>query len=30
MSWASNIGWAMIGALVVFTIFNDVLRLIRR
>jgi regulator of sigma E protease len=30
MTWAANIGWAMIGLLVLFTIFNDILRLIRR
>jgi regulator of sigma E protease len=30
MSWAANIGWVMIGALVLFTIFNDVLRLVRK
>ena len=30
LSWAAGIGWAMIGALVLFTIFNDVLRLIRK
>jgi regulator of sigma E protease len=30
MSWAGNIGWVLIGALVLFTIFNDVLRLIRK
>jgi regulator of sigma E protease len=30
MTWAANIGWAMIGALILFTIFNDVLRLIRK
>ncbi len=30
MTWAANIGWAMIGLLVLFTLFNDLLRLIRR
>jgi regulator of sigma E protease len=30
LSWAAGIGWAMIGALVLFTIFNDVLKLIRK
>ena len=30
LNWAANIGWVMIGALVLFTIFNDVLRLIRK
>ena len=30
LSWAAGIGWAMIGALAVFTIFNDILRLIRK
>jgi regulator of sigma E protease len=30
MTWAGNIGWALIGLLIAFTIFNDVLRLIRR
>jgi len=30
LSWASGIGWAMIGALIAFTVFNDILRLIRR
>lgn len=29
-NWAAGIGWAMIGALVLFTIFNDVLRLVRK
>jgi regulator of sigma E protease len=29
-NWAGYVGWAMIGLLVLFTIFNDVLRLIRR
>lgn len=29
-NWAGYIGWAMIGLLVLFTIFNDVLRLIRK
>jgi regulator of sigma E protease len=29
-NWAAGIGWAMIGALVLFTIFNDVLKLIRK
>jgi len=30
LSWAAGIGWVMIGALAVFTIFNDILRLIRK
>jgi len=30
LGWAAGVGWVMIGALVVFTIFNDILRLIRR
>ena len=30
LSWAAGIGWAMIGALIAFTVFNDILRLIRR
>jgi len=30
LSWAAGIGWAMIGALALFTIFNDILRLIRK
>ena len=30
LSWAAGIGWAMIGALVAFTVFNDILKLIRR
>jgi regulator of sigma E protease len=30
LSWAAGIGWVMIGALVLFTIFNDILKLIRR
>ena len=30
LNWAAGVGWAMIGALVLFTIFNDVLRLIRK
>ena len=29
-NWAGYIGWAMIGLLVLFTIFNDILRLIRK
>ncbi len=30
LTWAANIGWALIGLLIVFTIFNDILRLIRK
>lgn len=30
LTWAANVGWVMIGVLIVFTIFNDVLRLVRR
>jgi regulator of sigma E protease len=30
LNWAAGVGWAMIGALVVFTIFNDILKLIRK
>jgi regulator of sigma E protease len=30
LSWAAGVGWVLIGALVVFTIFNDILRLIRK
>jgi regulator of sigma E protease len=30
LNWAAGIGWAMIGALVVFTIFNDILKLIHK
>lgn len=30
LSWAGNIGWLLIGALVLLTIFNDVLRLVRK
>jgi len=30
LNWAAGVGWAMIGALVLFTIFNDILKLIRR
>ncbi len=30
LSWAAGVGWVMIGALVVFTIFNDIMRLIRK
>jgi regulator of sigma E protease len=30
LGWAAGIGWAMIGALIVFTVFNDILRLIHR
>jgi regulator of sigma E protease len=30
LSWAAGIGWTMIGALVIFTVFNDILRLIHR
>ena len=29
LTWAANIGWLMIGALILFTVFNDILRLIR-
>ncbi len=30
LAWASNIGWALIGLLIVFTLFNDIIRLIRK
>ena len=30
LGWAAGVGWVMIGALVVFTIFNDILRLLRK
>lgn len=30
LTWAANIGWALIGLLIVFTIFNDIIRLIRK
>jgi len=30
IAWAANIGWVLIGLLIIFTIFNDVLRLIRK
>ncbi|MEO0081004.1 MAG: RIP metalloprotease RseP [candidate division WOR-3 bacterium] len=30
LTWASNIGWLLIGTLVLFTLFNDILRLIRK
>jgi regulator of sigma E protease len=30
LNWAAGIGWAMIGALIVFTIFNDILKLIHK
>lgn len=30
LNWAAGIGWAMIAALVAFTIFNDILKLIRK
>jgi regulator of sigma E protease len=30
LNWAAGVGWAMIGALVLFTIFNDILKLIRK
>jgi len=30
LDWAAGIGWAMIGALVLFTIFNDILKLLRK
>ncbi|MBN2466311.1 RIP metalloprotease RseP [candidate division WOR-3 bacterium] len=30
LNWAAGIGWAMVGALVLFTIFNDILKLIRK
>jgi len=30
LNWAAGVGWVMIGALVVFTVFNDIMRLIRR
>jgi len=30
LNWAAGIGWAMIGALVAFTIFNDILKLLHK
>ena len=30
INWAAGVGWAMIGALVLFTIFNDILKLIHK
>jgi regulator of sigma E protease len=30
LNWAAGVGWAMIGALVVFTIFNDILKLLHK
>jgi len=30
LNWAAGIGWAMIGALVLFTIFNDILKLLHK
>lgn len=30
LTWASNIGWLIIGLLIAFTIFNDLLRLIQK
>lgn len=30
LTWASNIGWLIIGVLIAFTIFNDLLRLIQK
>jgi regulator of sigma E protease len=30
LNWAAGIGWTMIGALVLFTIFNDILKLIQK
>jgi regulator of sigma E protease len=30
LAWASNVGWVLIGLLVVFTILNDLARLIRK
>jgi len=30
LNWAAGVGWAMIGALVLFTIFNDILKLIQK
>lgn len=30
LNWAAGVGWAMIGALVLFTIFNDILKLLRK
>lgn len=29
-TWASNIGWVLIGILIIFTIFNDIIRLIQK
>lgn len=30
LTWASNIGWLLIGLLIAFTIFNDLLRIIKK
>jgi regulator of sigma E protease len=30
LNWAAGVGWAMIGALVLFTIFNDILKLLHK
>ncbi len=30
MTWAANIGWIMIGAILIFTVFNDVIRIIKK
>ncbi len=30
MTWAANIGWALIGLLIIFTLFNDLLRLLQK
>jgi regulator of sigma E protease len=30
LNWAAGVGWAMIGALVLFTVFNDILKLIHK
>ncbi len=30
LAWANNIGWILIGLLIIFTLYNDLLRLIRK
>jgi regulator of sigma E protease len=30
LNWAAGVGWVMIGALVIFTIFNDIMKLIQK
>jgi regulator of sigma E protease len=30
LNWAAGVGWAIVGALVLFTVFNDILKLLRK